>query len=173
MESKRGILNYMNNQDIYTYTEFLKYHSAKDEFHKYQFLASTDDYSIYDGMQLKFDMDGEVKQSFIELKGRFVDIDKYNDCAVDTSKIKELQRLSYLSNIPTYIVAIYYNDSKLAIWKIDPDKEYQSEVMRCFYSQIDLNKNGYVNKDMVKLPMEEATICKIPKEITYTALTEY
>lgn len=173
METKKGILNYMADRDTFCYSQFLKYHSAKDEFHNYQYLAVVDDFSVYDGMQIKTDTDGEIKQHFIELKGRYVDITAFSDCAIDAFKIRQLQRLSYCSNIPTYIIGIYYKDSKLAIWKIDDEKEYKTELMECWESQIDLSKNGKVTKEMVKLPLSEATICKIPQEITNQALNDF
>lgn len=174
MKSSKAILNYMDRRDTYLYREFLNHHNSKDEFHTYNFLASVDEFSIYDGMQLKFDIDGEVKQNFIELKGRYVYISEYKDCAVDLKKIQQLQKLSFNSNIPTYLIGIYYLDSKLCIWKIDEERKYQTKWMWVEESQIDPEKrNKKVWKEMALLPFDEGTICKIPQQITYTALTEF
>lgn len=170
MEQNKPILNYMANRDVFLYNAFLKYHSEKDEFHNYEFLASVDEYSIYDGMQIKTDLDGDINQQFIELKGRYCNISDFNDCAIDGYKIKQLQKLAYCSNIPTYIIAIYYPDSKLVIWRIDDEKEYETVILECQQSQIDTTKQDIIAKEMVKLPLEDGKIFKIPQYITNQAL---
>lgn len=163
----------MANRDIFLYNAFLKYHSQKDEFHNYEFLASVDNYSVYDGMQIKTDSDGCIKQQFVELKGRYCNITDFDDCAIDSYKIRQLQRIAYCSNIPTYLIGIYYPDSKLVIWKIDETKEYETVIMECQKSQIDTTKQEIVPKEMVKLQLEDGKIYKIPQYITNQALENF
>lgn len=165
METNKTILNYMANVDIKTYGLWLKHKSAQTDEYNYKFLASIDDFEIYDGLQLKIDTDGNISQQFIEIKGRYVNYDSYEDCAIDATKIKELQKLTAISDIPTYICAIYYNDAKICLWKIDAETEYKSEMMRCFESQIDPNKNNMIEKEMVKLLLSNANTYKIPQYI--------
>lgn len=153
--------SYYGNKDIITYYNWLKKKTENDEYYIYDVLANVNDYSRYDLMQMKTDVDGDYTLQFIELKGRYLDINQYPDSAVEYNKIYQLQKFSYMTNIPSYLVAIYYNNNKLCIWKIDPEKEYEFDEYLNTGSKCDPNRQEKEMKKMVHLPFSEAKIYNI------------
>ena len=133
---------YMGNKDIQTYYNWITDKTKNDEYYRYDILANVNDYSVYDIMQFKFDCDGDYTQQYIELKGRYINFTDYPDSAIDKSKVISLQKLTNTTGIPSYFCAIYYNDHKLCLWKIDPDKEYQTTTMECQETQADPNRTA-------------------------------
>lgn len=146
----------MANKDIVAYYNWLDKINKKQNEYKYSICAAVDPYSPFDLIQIKNDADGNSTLSYIELKGRNVDINQYDDCIVEEYKIKNLQSLGASTSTPIYIVALYYPSSKLAIWRIDDSTPYYIEKIKCKWHTA--KNDDKIEKDMVKLPLSEAKI---------------
>lgn len=151
----------MANNDIQTYYNWITNKTKNDEYYRYEVLANVNDFSRYDILQMKVDCDGDFTQQYIELKGRYINFTDYPDSAIDKSKIVSLQKLTNTTGIPSYFCAIYYNDKKLCLWRIDPDKDYQTTKIHCQETQADPTRTAKKNKDMVLFPLSEAKIYTI------------
>lgn len=149
---------YMGNRDIKTYYNWITEKTKNNENYSYKIMAAVDDYSVFDLLQFKIDTDGDFTQQYIELKGRYINFTDFPDMAIDRSKVEKLQKLSYVTGIPSYICAIYYPDSKICIWKIDQEKKYQVTEMVCQESQADPSRKGKIKKQMILLPHSKAYI---------------
>ena len=145
------------NNDIRTYYNWLKNKTKNNTDYNYSICAAVDEFSPYDLVQFKTDSDGDADYSFIELKGRNIGINEFEDCAVESYKIKNILRISSTAGKEAYIVAIYYKSSKLSIWKLDPEANYISESMFCQWHTADGTGQKKM-KEMVKLPLSDAKI---------------
>lgn len=145
-------------KDLKNYWGFLQGVNKKSEDSKYVLFSNVDPFSPVDCIQRKYDESGDFTEANIELKGRNIPIEQYEDCVVDLHKIQSLMKLADQSGNPSFVVALYYTSGKLAIWRIEPDAEYQvSEKTTLKYSAAP--EQGRQAKAVVSLPLNEATIC--------------
>lgn len=145
------------DKDLRNYWSFLSSINAKSDDCRYQLFSNCDCFSSVDCIQRKYDADGDYSECNVELKGRNVNIEQYDDCVVDLAKIQTLCRLADQSGNPSYLVALYYNSAKLAIWRIDPENEYQViEKVTAKYGAAP--EQGKQSKQVVSLPLRDASI---------------
>lgn len=146
------------NRDLKNYWGWLSEINKKADDTKFVLFSNVDPFANIDCIQRKYDCDGYYTESNIELKGRNVSIDQYDDCVVDLPKIQSLMRIADQSGNPSFVVALYYPSNKLAIWRIEPDGEYKVETKQTLkYSAAP--EQGKQAKAVVSLPLNEATIC--------------
>lgn len=144
-------------RDLRNYWGFLQSVNKKSEDCKYVLFSNVDPFSPVDCIQRKYDESGDYTEANIELKGRNVGIDQYEDCVIDLAKIQNLMRIADQSGNPSFVVALYYQSGKLAIWKIEPDGEYRvTEKTTLRYSAAP--EQGKQAKAVVSLPLAEAKI---------------
>jgi len=145
------------DKDLRNYWGFLSSINKKSEDCKFVLFSNCDCFSSVDCIQRKYDADGDFTECNVELKGRNVDISAYPDCVVDLSKIQSLIHLADQTNNASYVVALYYQSAKLAIWRIDPDTEYKVENKTTLkYSAAP--EQGQTVKQVVSLPLSDASI---------------
>lgn len=145
------------NKDLRNYWGFLQGINKREDDCKFVLFSNVDPFSPVDCIQRKYNVDGDFTEANIELKGRNVGIDQYNDCIVDLHKIQSLMHLADQTNNASYVVALYYQSGKLAIWKIDPDTEYKVENKTTLkYSAAP--EQGQTMKQVVSLPLADASI---------------
>lgn len=145
------------NRDLRNYWGFLQARNKKTEDAKFVLFSNVDPFSPVDCIQRKYDESGDFSEANIELKGRNIDITTYPDCLVDLSKVQSLMKIADQSGNPSFVVALYYQSGKLAIWKIEPDAEYQvSEKTTLKYSAAP--EQGKQAKAVVSLPLSDASI---------------
>ena len=146
------------NRDLKNYWGFLQSVNKKSEDSKYVLFSNVDPFSPVDCIQRKYDESGDFTESNIELKGRNISIDQYDDCVVDLAKVQSLMRIADQSGNPSFVVALYYQSGKIAIWRIEPDGEYQvSNKTTLKYSAAP--EQGKQAKVVISLPLSDATIC--------------
>lgn len=144
-------------KDLRNYWGFLQAANKKSEDSKFVLFSNCDYFSSVDCIQRKYDESGDFTECNVELKGRNIPIEQYDDCVVDLAKIQTLCRLADQSGNPSYLVALYYQSGKLAIWRIDPDGEYQvTEKTTLKYSAAP--EQGQTMKQVVSLPLSDASI---------------
>lgn len=145
-------------KDLKNYWGFLNQVNKKSDCTRYVLFSNVDPFANIDCIQRKYDESGDFTESNIELKGRNVDINQYEDCVVDLAKVQSLMRVADQSGNPSFVVALYYQSGKLAIWRIEPDGEYKVENKTTLkYSAAP--EQGRQAKAVVSLPLSEATIC--------------
>ena len=145
------------NRDLKNYWGFLQARNKKTEDAKFVLFSNVDPFSPVDCIQRKYDESGDFSEANIELKGRNIDITTYPDCLVDLSKVQSLMKIADQSGNPSFVVALYYQSGKLAIWKIEPDAEYQvSNKTTLKYSAAP--EQGKQAKAVVSLPLSDASI---------------
>lgn len=145
------------DKDLRNYWGFLSDINKRSDDSRYQLFSNCDCFSSVDCIQRKYDESGDFTECNVELKGRNVGIEQYNDCVVDLAKIQTLCRLADQSGNPSYLVALYYNSGKLAIWRIDPDSEYQvTNKVTAKYGAAP--EQGQTMKQVVSLPLSDASI---------------
>ena len=145
-------------RDLKNYWGFLSNINKKSDCTRYVLFSNVDPFSPVDCIQRKYDESGDFTESNIELKGRNIPIEQYADCVVDLQKVQSLMKIADQSGNPSFVVALYYQSGKLAIWKIEPDAEYQvSNKTTLKYSAAP--EQGKQAKAVVSLPLAEATIC--------------
>lgn len=146
------------NRDLKNYWGFLNGINKKAEDTRYVLFSNCDPFSPIDCIQRKYDCEGYYTEANIELKGRTISIDQYDNCIIDLHKIQSLMRIADQSGNPSFVVALYYPSSKLAIWRIEPDAEYNIETKGTLkYSAAP--ERGKQAKAVVSLPLSDATIC--------------
>lgn len=121
----------------------------------YHVLAYVDDFAMCDAMQIS----PRGRISYIELKERRVTIETYPDCLVDSNKIQGLQKLAQDSGDKVFLVALYPQSNKIALWEIREDDEY--EVIELYANHKTVWEGGprpRIQKSMVKLWMKDAKI---------------
>ena len=155
-----------SDKDIRVYAQWLQWASEKRQCEKYDLCPVVNEWSNYDCFQIKYDCDGDWQLQCLELKGRYYKSTAFPDCIVEYTKIKKLQRYSATTNIPVFLIGIYYPDRKMCIWKIDPEKEYQIVDRLCEHTQDDWSK-GKIIKQVVAFPMTEAKKYTIPQHISF------
>lgn len=144
-------------KDLRNYWGFLSNVNKKSEDCKFVLFSNCDYFSSVDCIQRKYDESGDFTECNVELKGRNIPIEQYDDCVVDLAKIQSLMHIADQTNNPSYLVALYYQSGKLAIWKIDPDTEYKVENKTTLkYSAAP--EQGQTIKQVVSLPLSDATI---------------
>lgn len=117
------------NKGIEIYSNWLnKVARKKDDEHTYELFSAVDKYSVYDLLQVKRNNDDYSVDDvqYVELKVREISINQYDDCSIDNEKILKLQRLAQATGHKVFVVAIYENDRKIAIWELDAENEYQT-----------------------------------------------
>ena len=145
-------------RDLRNYWGFLSNINKKSDCTRYVLFSNVDPFSPVDCIQRKYDESGDFTESNIELKGRNISIDKYVDCLIDLQKVQSLMRVADQSGNPSFVVALYYQSGKLAIWRIEPDGEYQVTTKETLkYGAAP--EQGKQAKAVVSLPLNEATIC--------------
>lgn len=145
------------DKDLRNYWSFLSDINKRSDDSKFVLFSNVDPFSPVDCIQRKYNVDGDFTEANIELKGRNVDISAYPDCVVDLHKIQSLMHLADQTNNASYVVALYYQSGKLAIWRIDPDTEYKVENKTTLkYSAAP--EQGQTVKQVVSLPLSDASI---------------
>lgn len=145
------------NRDLKNYWGFLSNINKRSDCTKYVLFSNVDPFSPVDCIQRKYDESGDYTEANIELKGRNVGIDQYEDCVIDLAKIQNLMRIADQSGNPSFVVALYYQSGKLAIWKIEPDGEYRVENKTTLkYGAAP--EQGKQAKAVVSLPLSDASI---------------
>lgn len=144
-------------RDVRNYWKWLSDLNAKAEDYQYRLYEDCDPYALCDCIQRKVDAEGDYTESNIELKGRDIFLHAFDDCVIDQRKIAQLQRLAMQSGKPTFIVAMYYPSKQLAIWEIDPERQYNT-VVKNTPLHTAAPEVGRDNKLMVSLPLNEAKI---------------
>lgn len=148
-------------KDVINYFMFIQSWMNKHEGNcvNYDLSYNIDPFSHYDVMQIKQDPEdpSDMEIQYVELKGRNVTIDRYNDCVVDELKIKALQNLARKTYKKVFLCALYYESSRLAIWEIDPDKTYPTEKKKCNRMTV-VSTAMKDDKTVVALPLNQAYI---------------
>lgn len=144
-------------RDIRNYWSFLQSINQKSEDCRYQLFENCDPFANCDCIQRKYDTDGGYQESNVELKGRDIFIEAYEDCLIDLYKVNQLQKIAYQSGNRTFIVVMYYPSKKLAIWEIDPERQYDTLTKYCNIHTA-APEAGKSDKMMVSLPLTEAKI---------------
>lgn len=123
-EAKKGV-------DIFT--SIIGKWNEKNEYYYYECLATTDRFSPYDIQVQKHNIDdwGDIITTYHEIKVRD---EKYSyttfpNSYIDLYKIKQLQKIAYQTEKDVYVNMIYPADSVMLIWKIDPNKKYQTKYV--------------------------------------------
>lgn len=147
------------NKGLNIYYKWLKQKTKDNEYYNYELLANMDEFSCYDIMQVRHDNDdySSTSTSYIEIKTRDVPFYQYEDCVIDAYKVFNLQKLAYATNNRCFLVAIYANEKKLALWEISPEEQYTTitKEVQWHTAAMDGVKK---NKEMVSLPLSEAKI---------------
>ena len=99
----------------------------------------------------------DTSTSYIEIKTRDISIYEYDDCVIDSYKIHNLQKLSKATNNRCFLCVIYKGDKKIALWEINPRKQYQPITKLANWHTANL-ADGKKQKEMVALPLKEAKI---------------
>lgn len=150
--AKKDVINYyMFIQD------WMQKHQGNCDL--YDITYNVNPHSHYDIMQMKMNPEDptDIELQYIELKGRNVPIDRFNDCVVDNLKIVALQNLARATGKKVFLCALYYESGRLAFWEINPEKTYPTEVKKC--NRISVVSTGWkVDKTVVKLPLNQALI---------------
>ena len=145
------------NRDLRNYWGFLSNINKKSDCARYVLFSNVDPFSPVDCIQRRYDESGDYTESNIELKGRNIPIEQYEDCVVDLAKIQNLMRVADQSGNPSFVVALYYQSGKIAIWKIEPDGEFQVTTKETLkYSAAP--EQGRQAKAVVSLPLSDASI---------------
>lgn len=144
-------------KDLKNYWGFLSQINERSDDCRYQLFSNCDYFSSVDCIQRKYNVDGDYTEANVELKGRNIPIEQYGDCVIDLAKIQTLCRLADHSGNPSYLVALYYQSGKLAIWRIDPDGTYKvTNKVTAKYSAAP--EQGQTMKQVVSLPLADASI---------------
>ena len=129
---------------------------TKNKNYTYDILANMDEYGTYDVKQLKHRKDDYTitSTSYVEIKTRNNTSYQFEDCVIDSYKIFNLQKLSATTGVKVFLCAIY-TDNKLAIWEIDPNKQYPIINKEVPWHTV-RPEDGKRIKEMVPLPLNEA-----------------
>lgn len=149
------------DKDITAYNRWLNRINTKNDDYSFSLFPSLDRYSVFDAIQLKTPVDApdEIEMQFVELKGRNITIEQYDDCTIDVSKVRALQNISLSTGKDAFVVGIYYPSDKLAIWKIDPNEDYGEYVATIFANACTATQTPTkTHKQVVKLPLSTAKI---------------
>lgn len=110
---------------VSNYNNFIWSHSSGITAPTYVINSLEDKYSRYDIIQYRTTPYSSTTD-IVELKGRYVGFYRFRDCEIDNDKVVELQRIGRESNIPVWVCALYYLSDKVVIWKVDPNKHYET-----------------------------------------------
>lgn len=135
--------------DGWEWLQFLRTHGKAD----YQVLLFADPFSPCDAIMES----PERKRTYIELKTRNCTISQYQDCYIDERKINDLQRIAQATGDKVYLVALYPASSKIALWEIRGDQEYEVIEKVANVTTIQDSRPQYrCPKRLVPLPLREA-----------------
>lgn len=150
-------------KDFQLYKQFIKEHKNDNTLYS---IWQTEQLEHYDVNQIKTNKKDatDISVQYIELKYRdTVAIDDYDTLLIDLHKIKYLQEKVNDSNTKqpinhsAYIVAFYPLSSKIAIFNINPDKQYN--VVNVWANKNTTNSREIKKyKEMCELPISEAYI---------------
>lgn len=144
-------------RDIRNYWKWLSDINAKSDDCRYRLFEDCDPFALCDCIQRKIDTEGDYTECNVELKGRDILINAYDDCVVDQRKVNQLQHLAIQSGKPTFIVALYYPSGQLAIWEVDTERQYTT-VIKNTPIHTAAPEVGRDDKLMVSLPLAEARV---------------
>lgn len=150
-------------KDFQLYKQFIKEHKNDNTLYS---IWQTEQLEHYDVNQIKTNKKDAtaITVQYIELKYRdTVAIDDYDNLLIDSHKIKYLQEKVNDSNAKqpinhsAYIVAFYPLSAKIAIFHIDPNKQYN--VVNVWANKnTTISRENKINKEMCELPINEAYI---------------
>lgn len=150
-------------KDFQLYKQFIKEHKNDNTLYS---IWQTEQLEHYDVNQIKTNKKDAtaITVQYIELKYRdTVAIDDYDNLLIDSHKIKYLQEKVNDSNTKqpinhsAYIVAFYPLSDKIAIFHIDPNKQYN--VVNVWANKnTTISRENKINKEMCELPINEAYI---------------
>ena len=150
-------------KDFQLYKQFIKQHKNDNTLYS---IWQTEQLEHYDVNQIKTNKKDAtaITVQYIELKYRdTVAIDDYDNLLIDAHKIKYLQEKVNDSNTKqpinhsAYIVAFYPLSDKIAIFHIDPNKQY-NVVNVLANKNTTMSRQSKINKEMCELPINEAYI---------------
>lgn len=150
-------------KDFQLYKQFIKEHKNDNTLYS---IWQTEQLEHYDVNQIKTNKKDAtaITVQYIELKYRdTVAIDDYDNLLIDAHKIKYLQEkvndsnTKQLINHSAYIVAFYPLSDKIAIFHIDPNKQYNM-VNVWANKNTTMSRENKINKEMCELPINEAYI---------------
>lgn len=150
-------------KDFQLYKQFIKEHKNNNTLYS---IWQTEQLEHYDVNQIKTNKKDAtaITVQYIELKYRdTVALEDYDNLLVDSHKIKYLQEKVNDSNTKqpinhsAYIVAFYPLSDKIAIFNIDPNKQYN--VVNVWANKnTTMSRENKINKEMCELPINEAYI---------------
>ena len=150
-------------KDFQLYKQFIKEHKNDNTLYS---IWQTEQLEHYDVNQIKTNKKDatNISVQYIELKYRdTVAIDDFDTLLIDSYKIKYLQEKVNESNTKqpinhsAYIVAFYPLSNKIAIFYVDPKKQYN--VVNVWANQNTTNSRKIKKyKEMCELPISEAYI---------------
>lgn len=149
-------------KDFQLYKQFIKGHKNNNTLYS---IWQTEQLEHYDVNQIKTNKDAtNISVQYIELKYRdTVAIDDYDTLLIDLHKIKYLQQKVNDSNAKqpinhsAYIVVFYPLSDEVAIFPVDPNKQYN--VVNVWANKNTTNsRENKINKEMCELPINEAYI---------------
>lgn len=122
------------------------------DFCKQRGYVTFSDYPRYHPYDLKV---WNETESIVELKMRECTVTDFNDCFLQLDKCTKLQYIAKNEGNQALYVALYPKSDKIAIWKIDKDKQYDWE-WRYMWDETSSNSRKKVWKQVILLPISEA-----------------
>lgn len=141
------------------YFKWLRAATSKNEDYTFELLQAVDEYSPYDLMQIKRNIEDYSVEAtqYIEIKIRNINIDSYKDCLIDDYKIYNLQKLSMITGNKCFLAAIYKTNKKIVLWEIDTENTYETrEVTALWHTQEP--QLGKKPKNMCVLPLKDGKV---------------
>lgn len=125
----------ISDEGVEIYSKWLRAATSKNEDYTFELLQPVDEYSPYDLMQIKRNIEdySEEATQYIEIKIRNIDIDSYEDCLIDEDKIFKLQKLSMNTGYKVFLAAIYKANKKIVLWEIDTENAYETREVTALW----------------------------------------
>lgn len=162
MEANKKFKISKGRMGIKIFSDFINRKNEANESYYYECLAAVSEFSPYDMMILKRDLDdwGSYSTTYHEIKMRDenISINDYDTSVVDASKITTLQKIAYQTNNRTFINVIYPKNRIICQWEIKADTEFDSTNKEVKWQSESINKKQEVKlaKLLVELPINQA-----------------
>lgn len=137
-------------KDGQEWRNFLNAHGKGD----YSVWLNADPFAVCDAMQVS--PFGRV--SYVELKQRNHIFGQYPDCLVDEWKIVQLQKLAQDTGKRVFLVALYPQSNKIALWQIAEDDELVTRDVLANATTVQSGCSQKKNKRMVSLSLKTAKV---------------
>lgn len=143
------------NKGLELFFSIIKKKNEKSEGYYYECLSTIDEYSNYDVQIQKHPIEdwGDVEISYHEIKvrGDNYSFTTYTDSCIDQFKIRQLQKIAYMSGKDVFVNMFYPADRTLLIWKIDPEIEYPTKKM----TNVTWKSATIATNEIVKIPCKD------------------